>query len=234
MCSPSSAANSPDAVVSRSSRRSASSALPPSGKNVPARTDAKLQPDRRSVRDELGEHPALLQVGPHDERDPRGAAAPHRVERLSAQHLAVDHGAEGQPRPAAGLHRLPQLLLCPRISSTGRSSNRSAPDLPRPSRSRNSPVTAAARAASATPSALPLWAMALWNRPWAAGIASSVATLMPPGRLAEDRHVAGVAAEGGDVVAHPLQRRDLVEQAEVAATSATVGRGARKPRTPSR
>ena len=34
-------------------------------------------------------------------------------------------------------------------------------------------------------------------------------------RLAEDRHVAGVAAERGDVVAHPLQRRDLVAEAEV-------------------
>ena len=34
-------------------------------------------------------------------------------------------------------------------------------------------------------------------------------------RLAEDRHVAGVAAERGDVVAHPLQRRNLVAEAEV-------------------
>ena len=35
------------------------------------------------------------------------------------------------------------------------------------------------------------------------------------GGLAEDRHVAGIAAEGGDVVAYPLQRGDLVEQAEI-------------------
>ena len=38
-------------------------------------------------------------------------------------------------------------------------------------------------------------------------------------RLAEDRHPVRVAAEGPDVVAHPLQRGDLVEQAPV-------GRGA--------
>ena len=35
------------------------------------------------------------------------------------------------------------------------------------------------------------------------------------GRLAEDRDVGRVAAEGRDVVAHPLERGDLVEQAEV-------------------
>ena len=34
-------------------------------------------------------------------------------------------------------------------------------------------------------------------------------------RLAEDRHPARVAAEGPDVVPHPLQRGDLVEQAPV-------------------
>ncbi len=34
-------------------------------------------------------------------------------------------------------------------------------------------------------------------------------------RLAEDRHPVRVAAEGPDVVAHPLQRGDLVEQAPV-------------------
>ena len=34
--------------------------------------------------------------------------------------------------------------------------------------------------------------------------------------LAEDRHVAGVAAEPGDAVADPFERRDLVEDARVA------------------
>ena len=43
-------------------------------------------------------------------------------------------------------------------------------------------------------------------------------------RLAEDRHVAGVAAERGDVVAHPLQRRDLVAEAEVG-VERPLGRG---------
>ena len=36
------------------------------------------------------------------------------------------------------------------------------------------------------------------------------------GRLAEDRDVAGVAAEGCDVLLDPLQRGDLVEQAVIA------------------
>src|SRR5581483_341845 len=38
-------------------------------------------------------------------------------------------------------------------------------------------------------------------------------------RLAEYRHVAGVAAEGSDVVAHPLQGKDGVEHAGVAAAA---------------
>ena len=34
----------------------------------------------------------------------------------------------------------------------------------------------------------------------------------PAGGLTEDRHIARVAAERGDVLLHPFQRRDLVEQ----------------------
>ena len=41
-------------------------------------------------------------------------------------------------------------------------------------------------------------------------------------RLSGDGHVAGVTAEGGDVVADPLQRRDQIEQAGVA-RAAVVG-----------
>ena len=36
------------------------------------------------------------------------------------------------------------------------------------------------------------------------------------GRLAEDRHLAGVAAERGDVVLHPFQRGDVIEDGVVA------------------
>ena len=43
-----------------------------------------------------------------------------------------------------------------------------------------------------------------------------------PGRLAEDRDVAGIAAEGGDILPHPRERGDLVEQAEVGAPSSPV------------
>ncbi len=41
------------------------------------------------------------------------------------------------------------------------------------------------------------------------------ADFAPAAGLAEDRHVAGIAAEPVDVVAHPLQRRDHVERAGV-------------------
>lgn len=37
-----------------------------------------------------------------------------------------------------------------------------------------------------------------------------------PRGLAEDRHATGIAAEGGDVVAHPSQRRDLILEPQVA------------------
>ena len=37
----------------------------------------------------------------------------------------------------------------------------------------------------------------------------------PARRLAEDRDVPGIAAERGDVLAHPLERADLIAQAEV-------------------
>ena len=46
-----------------------------------------------------------------------------------------------------------------------------------------------------------------------------------PGGLAGDRHPCRVATEGSDVVLHPLQRRDLVLQAEVGGAGLDVGLG---------
>ena len=57
--------------------------------------------------------------------------------------------------------------------------------------------------------------MARWNSPLARGIASSVATLMAPADFAEDGDLAGIAAEGPDVLLHPFERGDLVEKAQV-------------------
>ena len=62
----------------------------------------------------------------------------------------------------------------------------------------------------------PLSPIALWNSPRASGDAISALTANEPGRLAEDRDVAGIAAERRDVVLDPPQRRDLIEHAVVA------------------
>ena len=71
--------------------------------------------------------------------------------------------------------------------------------------------------------------IALSNSPSAAGEVISALTDMPPAGLAEDRHVVGVAAEPLDVVLHPLQRGDLVEQPEVRDV-ALAGTGGRRSR----
>ncbi len=84
-----------------------------------------------------------------------------------------------------------------------------------PSSSASRPPMRLAVAAVVTICAPPLSTMARRNRPLARGIASRVPTLSPPADLAEDRDIAGIAAEGRDVVAHPFERGDLVEQPEI-------------------
>ncbi len=58
--------------------------------------------------------------------------------------------------------------------------------------------------------------MARWNRPRAAGVASSVLTLPPPPDWPKIVTLRGIAAEALDVVPHPLQRGDHVERAGIA------------------
>ena len=53
------------------------------------------------------------------------------------------------------------------------------------------------------------------EQPVGAGHGEQRADAHRTGRLAEDGDVAGIAAEGRDVVPHPLEGGDLVEQAEV-------------------
>ena len=53
------------------------------------------------------------------------------------------------------------------------------------------------------------------EQPLGAGHREQHADAHRPCGLAEDRHVARVPAEGSDVLPHPLQRRHLIEQAEV-------------------
>ena len=82
-----------------------------------------------------------------------------------------------------------------------------------------SALTRRASSGEQTAVPLPLWTMARWNRPRAAGEAISVATLHPPGGLTEHGDVLGVPTERGHVVTDPLQGRDLVAQTQI-------GRGA--------
>src|SRR6476660_6732329 len=53
------------------------------------------------------------------------------------------------------------------------------------------------------------------EQPFGAGHGEQRADAHRTSRLAEDGDVAGVAAEGGDVLLHPVQCGDLVEQAEI-------------------
>ena len=62
----------------------------------------------------------------------------------------------------------------------------------------------------------PLCTMALWNRPLALGMAEQRADLSAAARLAEDRDVARIAAEARGVVAHPFERGDEIEHADIA------------------
>ena len=65
----------------------------------------------------------------------------------------------------------------------------------------------------------PLWMTALWNRPLAAGMACSMETLAAAAALAEDGDIGRVAAESGDVVAHPFQHQHQIEHARRCPTS---------------
>ena len=57
--------------------------------------------------------------------------------------------------------------------------------------------------------------MARANRPRARGVPSSVPTLMAPADSPNTRDVRGIAAEGRDVLPHPGERRDLIEQTRI-------------------
>src|SRR5579862_1773113 len=61
----------------------------------------------------------------------------------------------------------------------------------------------------------PLCEMAPSNSPFAKGDAHSMLTAIPPGRLAENGHTAGIAAECADILPHPLESRDHIQQTVV-------------------
>jgi len=71
--------------------------------------------------------------------------------------------------------------------------------------------------------AVPLSTIARWNSPLARGIDSSVATLMAPADSPKTvTHLAGVPAQGPDVLLHPFQRSDLIEETQVSNAIAQV------------
>jgi len=58
--------------------------------------------------------------------------------------------------------------------------------------------------------------MAFWNKPFAEGIAISVANFLSAAGFAENGHVGGIAAEAPYVGAYPLERENNVEQPHIA------------------
>ena len=72
------------------------------------------------------------------------------------------------------------------------------------------------RDAESRSSRMPLSTMARWNSPSASGLTSRSRMLMAPADSPKTVTFLRVAAEGGDVALHPLQRRDLIEQTVVA------------------
>ena len=83
-------------------------------------------------------------------------------------------------------------------------------------------VTRAARSRSSRRSVAPLCTMARWNSPVAAGMDSSDSTLPPPADSPNTVTRSGSPPKLGDVVLHPLEGGDLVEQADVGAGARVV------------
>ena len=110
----------------------------------------------------------------------------------------VSAPAGGPPsRPSGVWRRASTAAWAASTASTGASSTPStAVAGDRPSSVSTCSVAHSAASAWWTCAVAPLCAIALRNSPDAAGVPSSVPTLIAAGRLAEDRDVAGVAAEG--------------------------------------
>ena len=105
--------------------------------------------------------------------------------------------------------------IAAKIRSGGCSSSRSHSWAPSPSSRNACAASAFARSRVETRIAAPLWMMARWNRPFAAGIASNALTLPPPPELAKNRDVAGVATKNRDVVVYPAQCGDEIKHAGI-------------------
>ena len=193
----------------------------------PGREDAQrrlrlLPGDLAELSGQAGEQPVFVTVVTDDQLDIPAGALGQGLPRRDRQDVAIDDRGErdgpvGDLTPASG--RLAH-LGADRIAGGGQR-GRVDPwtGLPTVGRSPSSAAQAdgdvggelgARRTCPGT-----LWATARRKSPAAPGMASSAATEPPPADSPKTVTRSGVAAEGGDVVAHPLQRGDLVEQAPV-------------------
>ena len=164
----------------------------------------------------------LVARGAGQQRHVRGLPGGDGVERRLGKRVAVHQRLEGQQA-----QRGPELenrLLLGLEQLVGRKLRAAWPGASAgamPSSSRKRAATFVAVSRVWTLWLAPLWAMARAKSPRADGIPSSVPTLMPPADSPKIVTLSGIAAEGRDVVAHPLERRHLVADARVA-------RGARR------
>ena len=191
------------------------------------------QPEARPAEREPGGHQAqLAAVAVDDHRELVVGRTEHeqlvgadargdRVDGRLGEQLAVDHGAEREPEPeeAAQPVDLARALGVGRVLA-------SVVDLARGQRAealagrldageRREPLRMPRARSSGTSAAAPDMHHTARNSCWAAGMPSSVSTAPPPADWPGDRHPGGVAAEGRDVLAHPLQGEQPVEHAAV-------------------
>ena len=144
---------------------------------------------------------------------------------MGRQHLAVDHRAEivavEQRHSAAAAASSAPARSPPAAWSTGSACSLSSV-VRRRARAASAPRRRAASCAPVRRSArlAPLWMIAWWNSPLAAGIASSALTFPPPPDWPKIVTLPGSPPNARDVVAHPFQRRDEIEHADVARLSA--------------
>ena len=165
-------------------------------------------------------------VRPDDQVDVRGGARGDPVERVAGRTSPSITGCQGSvlattsrpQRSGSGSARRSALSCGGRRQEPVRrhGGDRVAGRRARRARPRGVDRSVRARLGrSITRSAAPLCRIARRNSPSARGIGEQRADAHRAGGLAEDGDVGRVAPEGRDVVAHPLQRGDLVEQPEV-------------------
>ena len=166
-----------------------------------------------------GRHQAyLVDVRADHHRDPRRRARRERVDRRLPDDRTVDGGMKTIRPP----RRSSSATCAARISSPGTSRRSRTRWTPTASASSSARRLARSRGAAV---GTPLCTIIRWNKPDAAGDAASSDTSVPPADSPNRVTFVGVAAERTDLVAHPLERGDEIEDTPVAAHSVVVVAG---------